>query len=318
MTRLFFLALAVVSSRITRLSLFSLMAAIPLPVAQVGVIPAGEVQIPVSVTNKDGKFISGLAANSFHLLEGGVEQKITYFAETQNAPVTLGIILDVSGSMNPVPRGDVAAFKNLTRLDNEYFLIGFAATTQMNTDFSPDLSKLLDNVGLQTPGAAAKPKGKTALYDAMYTGFAKLEKASHRPRALVVISDAEDNQSRYSLREIQYAFRSSNVQLFYAGTHDYLRKLAEETGGRAFDFSGRFDFSPGRRFNLAAIVNEVVSNLNYQYVLGYRPSAAATKGNGHTIRVNLAAPDNADPKFTKNVKTLTARSRTRYDAPSRK
>jgi Ca-activated chloride channel homolog len=216
---------SLVSSHVTRLSLVLLIAAIPLPAAQVGVIPAGEVQIPVSVTDKNRRFVTGLSAKSFRVLEDGVEQKVTYFSETRDVPVTLGIILDVSGSMTPVPRGDVAGFNNLTRLDDEYFLITFAATTQMNTDFSANLSKLLDNVGLQTSRTAVKPKGNTALYDAMYAGLTKLEKASRRQRALVVISDAEDNQSRYTLREIQDAFRSSNAQVFYAGTHNSLRKL---------------------------------------------------------------------------------------------
>jgi Ca-activated chloride channel family protein len=291
--------------------------AAPFLAAQLGVVP-GEVRIPVVVTEKRGQFVTGLQSNVFHLLEDNVEQKITSFAEVQNAPLTVGIILDISASMKPIARGDVARFKRLTGSDNEYFLIGFAETLQVRTAFTPDLSNLLTNIGLNTPATAANTNGKTALYDAMYAGLVMLEKASHPQKALVVISDGEDNKSRYTLREVQDAFRSSNVQLFFAGENKDLRNLAEETGGLSFDLNGLYDYPGTNRWSLAGFANEVVSNIGYQYVLGYRPVVTANKANRRTIRINLAAPGNADPQWATNVKSLKTRSRTKYYLPPQK
>lgn len=301
-------------TRFVKLALLStlLLVAARLPAVQLSVVP-GEVLIPVNVMDGRDKFVTGLQSNVFHLLEDNVEQKITSFAEVQNA--TLGIIFDISASMRPIPRGDVAAYKSLAGSDKEYFLIGFAETIQVRTEFSPDLSKLLNNTRLNTPPTAANTKGKTALYDAMYAGLAMLERASHAHQALVVISDGADNKSRYTLREVQDAFRSSNVQLFYAGANKDLRNLAEESGGLSFDLNS-YDFRPdSNRWELAGIASAVVKNISYQYVLGYRPGVTANKGNRRTIRVNLAAPGNADPKWAKTVKGLKTRPRTKYYPP---
>jgi Ca-activated chloride channel homolog len=153
----------------------------------------------------------------------------------------------------------------------------------------------------------------------MDAGLAMLERASHAYRALVVISDGEDNKSRYTLREVQDAFKSSNVQLFFVGDNKDLRKLAEESGGRFFDLSSPYDFPGTDRWTLTGLANEVVSkNIGYEYVLGYRPDVTANKGNRRTIRISLAAPGNADPQWAKSVKSLKARSRTKYYSPPQK
>jgi Ca-activated chloride channel family protein len=254
------------------------------------------VLVPVSVTNNQGQFVGGLERHHFKVFEDKVEQSITQFS-TEDAPMSLGIVLDSSGSMNPTmasARRNGGACLDVSQEEDEYFLMVFSDKLKVNTDFTPDLQKLrmaLLNV---------QSKGKTALYDAVYAGLAKVKDGVHPRKALVVVSDGFDNNSRYTGKNVREAVKESDVQLYLIGdTGDgALRQLAENTGGRSL--------SPGRAYELGNICSQIVKELKNQYVLGYRSTNQAKDGTWRNITVKLDPPGNLK---------LNARPRKGYLAP---
>lgn len=256
------------------------------------------VLIPTTVTNDRGLYIAGLDKEDFHVFEDRVEQEVTYFS-TEDAPMSLGIVLDSSGSMNPISeaaRKNGGACMNMGTEEDEYFLIVFSDKLKVNTDFTTDLRKLR----LQL--LSVNSKGSTALYDAIYAGLAKIREGNNPRKALVVVSDGYDNHSRYSGKNVREALKETDVQLYLIGNEGdgSLTALAESTGGRSL--------SPkSRTFELGSICNEIVRNLKNQYLIGYRSTNTTKDGKWRNVRVRLDAPG--------NIK-LNVRHRTGYNAPT--
>lgn len=256
------------------------------------------VLIPTTVTNDNGQYIGGLEKQHFQVFEDKIEQQITYFS-TEDAPMSLGIVLDSSGSMNPIisqARRNGGACMNMGSQEDEYFLIVFSDKLKVNTDFTTDLQNL------RTQLLTVKPKGSTALYDAIYAGLAKVREGNHPRKALVVVSDGYDNHSRYSGKNLREAIKETDVQLYLIGNEGdgTLRGLAESTGGRSL--------SPRTRsYELGNICNEIVRNLKNQYLVGYRSTNAVRDGKWRDVRVKLNPPT--------GIK-LNVRSRTGYYAPA--
>jgi Ca-activated chloride channel family protein len=239
------------------------------------------VLVPVTVTNDRGQYVGGLERQHFQVFEDKVEQTITTFS-TEDAAMSLGIILDSSGSMDPImmaARRNGGACLDVGTLDDEYFLIVFSDKLKVNTDFTSDLQKL--RMELMT----VKSKGSTALYDAIYAGVDKLKRGNHPRKALVVVSDGLDNHSRYSGKNVREAVKETDLQLYLIGNYGdgALRQLAEDTGGRAL--------APGgRTFELGNICTQVVRELKNQYLLGYHSTNAARDGKWRNIKVQLDPP----------------------------
>jgi len=258
------------------------------------------VLIPTTVTNDAGQYVGGLEQQHFQVIEDKIEQQIVYFS-TEDTPMSLGIVLDSSGSMSPIltqARRNGSACTNTGDKDDEYFLIVFADKLKLNTDFTTDLQKL------RTQLLTVKASGSTALYDAIYAGLAKVRAGTHPRKALVVVSDGYDNHSRYSGKNLREAVKETDVQLYLIGNEGdgALRTLAESTGGRSL--------SPRtRNYELGNICNEIVKNLKNQYLIGYRSTNENKDGKWRNVRVKVNAPA--------GIK-LNVRSRTGYYAASEK
>jgi len=241
------------------------------------------VLIPTTVTNERGQYVSGLEKKHFQVFEDRVEQEIVYFS-TEDAPMSLGIVLDSSGSMNPImdpARRNSGACLNMGTEEDEYFLIVFSDKLKVNTDFTTDLRKLRAQM------LTVNSKGSTALYDAIYAGLAKVRDGSNPRKALVVVSDGYDNSSRYTGKNVREALKETDVQLYLIGNEGdgALTALAESSGGRAL--------SPrGRTFELGNICNEIVKNLKNQYLVGYKSTNDARDGKWRNVRVRLDPPNN--------------------------
>jgi Ca-activated chloride channel family protein len=239
------------------------------------------VLIPTTVTNDRGQYIGGLEREHFQVFEDKIEQQITYFS-TEDAAMSLGIVLDSSGSMNPIinqARRNGGACMNMGSQEDEYFLIVFSDKLKVNTDFTTDLQNL------RTELLTVKPKGSTALYDAIYAGLAKVREGNHPRKALVVVSDGYDNHSRYSGKNLREAIKETDVQLYLIGNQGdgALRGLAESTGGRSL--------SPrARSFELGNICNEIVRNLKNQYLIGYRSTNGIKDGKWRDVRIRVSPP----------------------------
>jgi len=267
------------------------------------------VLVPVSVTDSMERLVTGLNADNFQLYEGKKPQEIRHFS-SEDVPVSIGIILDTSGSMgdkmNRV-REAVSQFCQEANPQDEFFMIEFSDQPHLVTDFTSapeDLEREL---------LFTRSKGRTALLDAIYMGLHKIKEAKYGKKALLIISDGGDNHSRYGEREIKAAAKESDVMIYAIGTFDrivptleelrgptLLSELAEPTGGRAYTLENALA--------LPAVARHIGRELRTQYVLGYRPEEIPKDGKWHKIQVKLRLP--------KKLPFLRAHAKAGYYAPA--
>jgi Ca-activated chloride channel family protein len=207
-------------------------------------------------------------------------------------PVSLGIILDVSGSMNDKMsrvREAVTQFCEASNPQDEFFLVTFSDEPRMVVDFTSNPEDLKKEL------LFTQPKGRTSLLDAIYLGLRKMKNAKYGKRALLVISDGGDNHSRYGEKEIKGLAKESDVMIYSIGIFDryvptpeelrgptLLTDVAEPTGGRAFTVDNPNLMPP--------IARHIGIELRTQYVLAYRPQEAPHKSTWRKIRVKLRLP----------------------------
>src|SRR5215471_2540448 len=222
------------------------------------------VLLNATVTDSRNRHVTGLTKESFQVWEDKIEQEIQYFS-SENVPLSVGIIFDTSGSMqNKLTDARTAAstFLRMGEKEDEYFLV----------EFSNDITKLQNRLLL------TRAYGMTSLYDAMYLGLERLGHGSNARKALLLITDGEDNHSRYSFFDVKEFAKEHDVQIYAIGIVDesaqgtgysgagriLLEELANLTGGRAF-----FPYSIHELEKICAAISVDLKN---QYVLGYRPS----------------------------------------------
>lgn len=249
------------------------------------------VLVPVSVVDRMQRIVVGLQRENFQVFEGRKPQVIQHFS-TEDAPVSVGIILDTSGSMHDKMdrvREAVHQFCDTSNINDEFFMITFSDAPRLASDFT------------QTPAEIEKelvytyPKGRTALLDAIYMGLRKMKDAKYSRKALLVISDGGDNHSRYTERDIREAVRESDVAIYAIGTFDrympteeellgpsLLSSITEPTGGEAFTIT-----NPNEMPDAAKLIG---TQLRTEYVLGYRPEDVPLDGKWHKINVKLRIP----------------------------
>src|SRR5947209_16318628 len=201
------------------------------------------VLVPVSVTDPMQRVVTGLRADNFQLYEGKKSQEIRHFS-MEDVPVSIGIILDTSGSMGDKMervRDAVNEFCEESNLQDEFFMITFSDQPRLATDFTNNADDLKKEL------LFTQTKGRTALLDAIYMGLTKMKDAKYAKKALLIISDGGDNHSRYGEREVKSLAKESDVMIYAVGTFDryvptieemrgpaLLTEISEPTGGRAF------------------------------------------------------------------------------------
>ncbi len=254
------------------------------PLFRVGV---ETVFVKVSVSDPLNRYVTGLDKEHFKVFEDKVEQEIVHF-DQQSAPISVGIIFDISGSMKEnanikKAKSAIARFLEYGKAEDEYLLITFNQTTKLVRDFSQKASTLQNDIVFQKPG------GNTSLYDAVYMGLSYVMEGSNDKKALILITDGEDNRSRYSPKEVREFAKESSVQIYsigQVGTLGYgmpiIRDIVGLTGGRAF-FPGNFN-------ELDYYIDLIHAELRNQYVLGYRPTNQVHDGKWRRITVKLDAP----------------------------
>lgn len=272
-----------------------------IPLFKVGV---ETVFVKVSVTDPLNRYVTGLEKECFKVYEDKVEQSVTHFSQ-HSAPVSVGIIFDVSNSMKE--NNNIRKAKNaITRFlgsgnpEDEYFLITFNQNTKLVQSFTEESSSVQNDVAFQKPG------GQTALYDAVYRGLDQVKKGKNEKKALILITDGEDNSSRYSPSEVREFAKESDVQIYGIGEEGKLgygraeiNNIVGITGGRAF-FPTSFN-------ELDYYIDLVHAELRNQYILGYVPANKAHDGKWRKIRVKLEPPQGL-PK-------LVVKARDGYYAP---
>jgi Ca-activated chloride channel family protein len=247
----------------------------------------------VTVTDTYGRFVSGLSKNAFTVLDDKKGQEITFFSD-DDSPVSVGVIFDVSGSMSGDKvrraRDALAKFVQTSHNSDEYFLIGFNSRAQLLLDKTRDGNAVLDKMTF------VQTRGNTALYDACYLGVEKVQRGTHPKRALLLISDGQDNNSRYTFNELRRLLKESDVVLYGIGIlgggdagsslgmegQGILDELAGVSGGKAF-----FPRGPAE---MDDIFEQIALELRHQYSIGYKPTNFSNDGRWHKVKVKVNPP----------------------------
>jgi Ca-activated chloride channel family protein len=269
------------------------------------------VVINVTVTDPFDRIVTGLDQENFQVYDEKVEQKIVAFS-TEDAPISVGMIFDCSGSMgDKIQKSKEAAlqFFKTSNPQDEFMLISFSDRPDLISGFTAKYENLQERL------LTVKSGGRTALLDAIYLGLSEMKKATANRRALLVISDGGDNHSRYTENDIKRAVRESDVQIYAVGIFEPAtsRPTPEEASGPGLlaelsEVSGGRMFSVENSNELPDIAEKISIELRNQYVLGYKPSNLIRDGRWRRIRVKLNPPKGLPP--------LQIYSRTGYYAPT--
>jgi Ca-activated chloride channel family protein len=266
------------------------------------------VLVPVTITDPMNRLVTGLDRENFELFEGSAKEEIKTFS-SEDAPVSLGVIFDSSGSMSTKmerAKDAVMEFFKTANPQDEFFMITFSDEPEMVSDFTSSVDDIQGKL------VYTVPQKRTALLDAIYMGVSKMRQAKYPKKALLIISDGGDNHSRYTEGEIKALVKEADVMVYAIGIYDryfateeerlgpaLLGEITELTGGRAFTVDNPND--------LADVATKIGIELRNQYVLGYRPSKVVRDGKWRKIKVKLLPPKGLPP--------LRIYARTGYYAP---
>lgn len=267
------------------------------------------VLVPVTITDQMNRLVTGLEKENFNLLDNGEKQAIQYFS-SEDAPISLGVIFDMSGSMSnkiEKSREAVVQFLKTANPEDEFFMIAFNDKPTLISDFTSNVEQVQQQL------LYATPKGRTALLDAIYLGMAKMRQAKHQKKALLIISDGGDNRSRYTENEIKSMVREADVQIYAIGIFDQNPRSDEERFGpqllsEVTDVTGGRTFTVDNPNELSDVATKIGVELRNQYVLGYRPTKPSHDGKWRKVRVKLVTP--------KGLPQLSVYAKTGYYAPS--
>jgi Ca-activated chloride channel family protein len=254
------------------------------------------VLVPVTVTDPLNRLVTGLDKENFQVFEGKEAQEVRNFS-SEDAPVSLGVIFDMSGSMASKierAREAVVEFFKTANPQDEFFLITFNDKPEEISDFTQSVDDL------QSKLVFTVPKGRTALLDAIYLGVSKMRQAKYPKKALLIISDGGDNHSRYTEGEIKSLVKEADVMIYSIGIYDHYFQTEEERLGPALlgdvsDLSGGRSFTIDNPNDLADVATKIGIELRNQYVLGYRPKNPGHDGKWHKIKVKLLPPKGLPP-----------------------
>jgi Ca-activated chloride channel homolog len=241
-------------------------------------IDVNMVLVPVSVTDQADRPVNDLTSNSFRVFEDGVEQTVVSLHH-EDGPVSIGFVFDASSSMKTRMEPSLKAieqFLKATVPGDEFFLLRFSDRPAMVTGFTPDPDVILTAL----PGIQAE--GWTSLQDAIFMAAQRMKSAKNPRRALVILSDGGDNNSRYSESEVRSLIRESDVRVYSIGLFErpkFLEKLANDTGGRSY-WVHHID-------DLPDTVERLSTDLRNQYVLGYSTQNRQNDGKYRKVRVEL-------------------------------
>jgi Ca-activated chloride channel homolog len=262
------------------------------------------VTVPVSITDAMNRPVTGLERDNFQLFENKEQQQIKNFS-SEDTPVSIGIVLDVSGSMqNKLERAREAVhqFCDASNPQDEFFLITFSDSPRLATDFT-NRSEEIENALLD-----AQSRGRTSLLDAIYMGIRKMRDAHYSRRALLILSDGGDNHSRYTDHDVKNAVREADLLIYAVGTYDQyastqeellgpelLQEVAGVTGGQAYTLSNVRE--------LPVVTRAIGTRLRHQYMLTYRPEKRSRDGKWRKINVKLLLPKNWGTFLHVNART---------------
>jgi Ca-activated chloride channel family protein len=262
------------------------------------------VNIYATVIDTSGRYVDGLKKTDFIVQEDGRRQELSHFDHNQDTPVSLGVVLDTSGSM--ISKLDTATdaidrFIRTVHPDDDIFLMGFDSGTYLLQDFTSDRAKLKKALKYADSG------GGTALYDAVQEGMKKVKQGANSKRAILLITDGEDTTSQATFAQARQSVRESELLIYSLGISpspdvgliggrgggrfggrdsvdmNVLRSFAADSGGRAYLLSE--NMLGGKNSQFDRILAQIAAELRSQYTLAYYP-AHPDDGRYHDIRVS--------------------------------
>ena len=267
------------------------------------------VVLHAAVTDHRGSFVGGLTEESFSVLEDGKPQTLSFFRE-QDAPVTVGLLIDSSGSMAKSRDrvvAAVAAFAEASHPEDEFFAMAFNERVER---VMPTGSRFTSDPSILRAALAAGPgaRGTTALYDAISAALDELGQGSRERKVVVVVSDGGDNASKTTFADTLGKAQASNAVIYTIALVDplvrdrnpkLLRRFADATGGRSFD--------PPSVQRVEDALRDVSLDIRSSYTLAYVSSNPVRDGRLRRVRLNVVAADRG---------RLVARTRVGYVAAS--
>ncbi len=251
--------------------------------------------VPVSVTDNYGRNVTGLAPQNFRVFDGTRQVPIASFSRLDQ-PITVGLVFDCSGSMKEKFRiareapGEL--FKQLNA-DDDSFLVTVSTKAELRQKLTPDFGEL-ENALL-----FSHPDGTTSLLDGVYLALQQVRKSHNQQKAIVIVSDGGENNSRYSMHELTRLAVESDTQIFAAGIFDKPQSQEEEDGPALLtDLCGRtggVNFVIHNVADLSNVMSKIGVTLHNQYMIGYYPPQADSAGKYRKIRVQLLLPSGLPP-----------------------
>jgi len=279
---------------------------LPKPAQKAELLPKANIRvdstlvlIPVTVTDPMNRFVTGLEKDNFKIFEDKKEQEVKQFS-SEDAPLSVGVVFDCSGSMGhklDKSRLAVAQFFKMANPEDEFFLVQFNDAAQLAQPFTTSLEEIQNRLTF------TQSKGRTALLDAVYLALHEMKKAKNPRKALLLISDGGDNNSRYTEGEIKNLVKEADVQIYAIGIYEpvsgrsrtpeelngpgLLTEIAEQTGGRQYQVENLNE--------LPDIAAKIGVELRNQYILGYSPQNVARDGKYRHVQVKLVQPRGLPP-----------------------
>ncbi len=267
------------------------------------------VLVPVTVLDGSNRIVAGLERENFQLYEDKQPQPIKHFWK-EDAPVSVGIVLDVSGSMDTKierARDAVVTLLKASNPQDEFFLITFADQPTLLQDFTPNVEDI------QSQLVFTSPKGRTSLMDAIVLAVSNMRKARFQRKALVIVSDGGDNRSRYTEKDVKSLIKEQDLLVYSIGVFDRECRTQEERLGpelleEVSSVTGASAYTLDNPNYLPVIAGHIATELRNQYILGYSPDGSRRDGKWRKIKVKLAVRH--------GLPALYVRARTGYYGPA--
>ena len=258
------------------------------------------VNIYATVIDSSGRYVQGLKKTDFLVEEDGRRQELAHFDHNGDTPISVGIVLDTSGSMRTkldTATNAVDRFVRTLHPGDDIFLLAFNSKAYLLQDFTNDRSRLRKALRFTDSG------GGTALYDALEEALAKVKFGANNKHAILLVTDGQDTSSQASFGEVRQRIRESELLVYSLGIGptsgfvrargpflrerdtvdmNVLRTFAGDSGGRAYSVNE--DMLGGRNSPFEKILDQIAEELRYQYTLGYYPTHS-DDGQYHTINV---------------------------------
>jgi Ca-activated chloride channel family protein len=258
------------------------------------------VNVTATILGPSGEYVEGLTAADFTIFEDGIEQQISFFSHDRSVPISLGILVDVSGSMQHKLQQSLQTAREVAMAlspEDEVFIVTYAEDSNVLTDFTETGSHI------QQIFRGIRTGGDTHQFDAIGLALRMMENAKHQKKVLLLLTDGFDTQSRLTIEEVDDLLKQAEVLVYAIGIDDddtdpevrrrtryhvyhyMLARLTDVTGGRAFRIY------TGRRYALQSLAEILLEELHQQYTLSYYPTSGSFETSWREIRLRLENPD---------------------------